>query len=91
MFMQNFNKFLEWILIHVYLYKVVGLIHGKMQDFGANRDFFSKFWLLSFLLTITCSVLWPHKISEFQKARESKNTKYKVPFGLLRQFLSPNK
>ena len=23
-------------------YKVVGLISGKMQDFGANRDFFYK-------------------------------------------------
>ena len=35
------------------IYKVFGLICGKMQDFGANGDFFSKFWLLSLLLTIT--------------------------------------
>ena len=34
------------------IYKILSLIRGKTQDFGANRDFFSKFSLLSLLLTI---------------------------------------
>ena len=71
------------------IYQVLDLICGKMQGFGANRDFFSKFWLFVTFAHSHKQCLMTTQDFRILKDKGVQEHKIQGIFGVLRQILSP--
>ena len=67
----------------------MGLIRGKMQDFGANRDFFKNFLTIVSFAHNHIQRLMTTQDFRILKSKGVQEHKIQGIFGILRQILSP--